>query len=223
MPIRYTPLANGEYYHIFNRGITRQPIFLDKRDYQRFIDTLYYYRFLSLSVKLSRFLTMPEEDKQNIMINLENTAQRQVEIVCYVFMPNHFHLLLKQTSDKGISNYMRLILNSWTKFFNNKHNRKGSLFQGVFKAVRVETDEQLIHLSRYIHLNPLVSYVVNEKDFLSYPWSSLPDFLKGKSSLVDVSLILTHFPSPTSYQKYVLDQADYAKELESIKHLALEI
>lgn len=222
MPVRAVPLVTGEFYHIYNRGIARQPVFLSKRDYQRFILTLSYYRFLNPRVKLSRLLQLPEGVRKDYITELEEKGKKTVEVVSFVLIPNHFHLLLRQTANNGISTFMRLTINSWTRYFNTKHNRPGALFQGAFKAVHVETDEQLIHLSRYIHLNPLVTFLVKEKDFLSYPWSSLPDYLKGKSTLVEVEPVLSHFASPKVYQKFVLDQADYARKLEEIKHLTLE-
>ncbi len=222
MPSRFIPLVNGEFYHVYNRGTARQPVFLNKRDYQRFILTLSYYRFLNLPVKLSRLLQFPESQRNDLLAELEGKGKKLVEIISFVLMPNHFHLLLKQTANGGISTFMRLAVNSWTRYFNIKHNRPGSLFQGAFKAIHIESDEQLIHLSRYIHLNPLVTYIVKEKDFLSYPWSSLPDYIEGKSQLVELETVLSHFSSPHAYKKFILDQIDYAKELEKIKHLILE-
>src|SRR3989338_6619233 len=185
MPVRFIPLVNGEYYHIYNRGSGRQPVFLNKIDYQRFILTLSYYRFLDPKIKLSRLSILPNVKRKAFIENLESNGKKQIEILSYVLMPNHFHFLLKQINQNGISNFMRLAINSWSHYFNKKYNRPGSLFQGAFKAVHIESEEQLIHLSRYIHLNPLVSHVVREKDFLSYPWSSLSDYLQGKSQLVE--------------------------------------
>lgn len=222
MPLRSTPLVTGEFYHVYNRGIARQPVFLSKRDYERFILTLSYYRFLNPPVKLSRLLQLSEGIRKDYIAGLEGKGEKLANIVSFVLMPNHFHLLLKQTTDNGISTFMRLAINSWTRYFNTKHSRPGALFQGAFKAVHIETDEQLIHLSRYIHLNPLVSYVVKEKNFLSYPWSSLPDYLGGKSPLVELEIILSQFSSPSAYQKFVMDQADYAKKLAEIKYLTFK-
>lgn len=222
MPTRSVPLVTGEFYHVYNRGIARQPVFLSKRDYERFILTLSYYRFLNPQVKLSRLLQFPEVVREDYIAELKKKGKKTVEIVSFVLLSNHFHLLLKQTSENGISNFLRRAINSWTRYFNTKHARPGALFQGAFKAIHIETEEQLIHLSRYIHLNPLVSFVVKEKDFLSYPWSSLSDFLKGNSRLVYSNPVLSQFPSTERYEKFVLDQADYAKELAQIKHLILE-
>ena len=222
MPKRYILLIKNEIYHIYNRGVAKQPIFLDKRDYEKFILTITYYRYAKLPLKLSRFLQLAHKERDIIMAKLNNDNKKLVEVLCYTLMPNHFHLIVKQLEDDGISKYMRLILNSWTHHFNKRHVRVGSLFQGVFKAVRIEDDEQLIHLSRYIHINPVVSYLVKENDLLFYPWSSINDYQKGNSVLVEISTILGHFSSFEKYKKFLFDQIDYAKEINRIKHLRLE-
>ena len=114
--------------------------------------------------------------------------------------------------------------NSYTKYFNLKRKQTGSIFQGHFKAVRVETDEQLVHLSRYIHLNPYSSFVVKSIEKLeTYPWSSLPDYLgETKYSFLNKKPVLDFFKNNKAYQKFVFDQADYQKNLEKIKHLTWE-
>ncbi|OGG11018.1 hypothetical protein A2Z00_03715 [Candidatus Gottesmanbacteria bacterium RBG_13_45_10] len=163
-----------------------------------------------------------QEERQKILLNSNTADKRLVEIICYVFMPNHFHLLVKQTREDGIRLFVARALNSYTRYSNTKRKRVGTLFQGTFKAVRVEDDEQLIHLSRYIHLNPLVSYVVKDADFLTYPWSSLPDYLQNNTMGVSTQYILSHFRSQEEYKQFVLDQVDYAKKLQDIKHLTFD-
>ncbi len=227
MPVRYFPLATGEFYHIFNRGSARQPIFNNKRDYERFVLTFSYYRFNNPPVKLSRFINLPDHLKKELILDLNRKNEKLVDVLCFVLMPNHFHFLLQQLSDNGISTFIRKTNNSWSRYFNTKYNRPGTLFQGVFKAKHIETDEQLLHLSRYIHLNPLTSYVVKDKDFLSYQWSSLSLYLNNKPNIipydaVNTKIILTHFSSGNSYKQFVLDQRDYAKQIEKIKHLTFE-
>lgn len=222
MPKRRLPFVTNYYYHIFNRGLAKRPIFMDKRDYEKFIFTLFYYRFTKLPMKLSHFLQISNSARQNIISKLTTTGTKNIDILCFVLMPNHFHLLLKQVVDNGISNYLRLISNSWTHYFNLKYNRQGALFQGIFKAVMIEDDKQLIHLSRYIHINPVVSNIIKEKDFLKYQWSSFNDYLKRTSHFVDVETIFSHFSKPISYKNFVLNQIDYGKKLEGIKHLLLE-
>ena len=139
-------------------------------------------------------------------------------------MPNHFHLLLKQKEDMGITRFMGLVQNSYTKYFNLKRDRVGSVFQGRFKAVRVSTDEQLIHLSRYIHLNPHSSFIVKSiEELVNYPWSSYSDYLsKRNHQFLEKKIILDFFEKPKDYRKFVNSQIDYQRELAEIKKLFLE-
>lgn len=222
MPQRFTPLVNEEYYHIFNRGVAFQPTYLVKRDYEKFLQCISYYRFNNLPSRLSKFLLLPKDEREKVLQDLEKRNDKVIEINAFCLMPNHFHLLLKQVRDGGISKFMRQLSDSYTRYFNVKYERVGPVFQGAFKAVHVDTDEQLIHLSRYIHLNPLASFVVKEKYFIDYPWSSLKNYLNGNPSMVNTRTILTHFKSAKEYLEFIMDQADYSKELEKIKHLTLE-
>jgi len=138
-------------------------------------------------------------------------------------MPNHFHFLLKNLKDSGINKFMSNFQNSYAKYFNTKTGRTGSLFQQNFKAVRVESDEQLTHVSRYIHLNPITAYLINSvEELIDYPWSSYPEYIsKGKSNL-NKDLVLGNFRSINDYKKFVADQVDYQRELDKIKHIILE-
>lgn len=221
MPTRTVPLATNEFYHIYNRGVARQPVFSKKRDYEHFLVAISYYRFADPPMRLSLFLELPGSFREGLRKRIE-TTERLVDIVCFVLMPNHFHLLIKQRSDMGISTFLRRSINSYSRYFTTKYSRPGALFQGVFKAVRIESEEQILHLSRYIHLNPLVSFIVQKKDFLSYPWSSLPEYLATKPQLTNPTPVMHYFKTRQAYKQFVLDQADYGKNLESIKHLTLE-
>ena len=136
-------------------------------------------------------------------------------------MPNHFHFLLKQKTASSISKFMKQIANAYTRYFNSKYNRTGSLFSGRFKAVLVDKNEVLLHLSRYIHLNPLVAGLV--KELKDYPWSSYHSYLSSKEiDICKKEIILDQFKSPQEYQAFVKNHIDYAKELEKIKHFTLD-
>jgi putative transposase len=146
-------------------------------------------------------------------------SRKLVDVVCYCPMPTHLHLALKQLRDKGISDFMRRILDSYTRYFNIKHNRRGPLWEGRFRRVLVETDEQLLHLTRYIHLNPVTAYLVDKPE--DWKWSSYQDYIFEKEEGIykykDVLNI-----KPDSYKKFVEDRISYQRELAKLKHLMLD-
>lgn len=224
MPARLTPLVTNEYYHVFNRGINKQPIFLGIGDYHRATDILQFYSFASSKLRFSKFLLLPREGRIALWDRVRKGNKRLVEIVCYCMMPNHFHFLLKQAEENGISKFMAILQNSYTRYFNTKYRKMGPILQGQFRAVRMEDDSQLLHVSRYIHLNPYSSFVVKKLDDLKrYPWSSFPEYIgETTTNICNKEIILTNFKSSVDYQQFVFDQADYQRRLETIKHLLLE-
>ncbi len=221
--IRNVVLVNGQNYHIFNRAIDRQTIFKTRWEYKRAVATLKYYRFANLPIKFSQLLNLSEEQGQKIIKELTQKDEKLVEIIAYCLMPNHFHFMLKQLQDNGISKFIANLTNSYTKYFNMKHERKGHLFEGQFKAVLIESDEQLIHLSRYIHLNPVSSFIIKAEELENYEWSSLKEYLGlSNESLYFKEIILSHFSNKDEYKLFLKDQIKYAQELDKIKHLTLE-
>ena len=220
--MRKVVFANEGIYHIFNRSIEQRPVFTTKREYNRATLTFDFYRFKSPPLRLAKFLQLEKTAREIFFINLKK-ADKQVEIISYCLMPNHFHFLLRQTSENGITKFLSNFANSYTRYFNTKQKRKGPLFEGIFKAVYIETDEQLIHVSRYIHLNPIASFLIKENDLDFYPWSSFPEFLNESTDVIcNKSTILNFFPSKKKYRQFVHDRIDYAQKLEKIKHLILE-
>lgn len=226
MPYRKTPIVPGETYHVFNRSNAKEPIFLNYYDYQRAIELIKYYRFVKLLLRYSHFNRLMPEQKEKYANTFMKDPSISLKIIAYCLMPNHFHLLLQPLYEKALSNFIRNFQHGYSKYFNTKQQRTGSLFQSMFKAVRIETDEQLTHVSRYIHLNPVTSYLIKEDSIGSYPWSSFKDYIQvdkvSERSLVEPSLVLGQFKSPEEYKKFVLDQIDYQRELDKIKHLILE-
>lgn len=220
MPTRKTPLITNEYYHIFNRGVNKQPIFFSKVDYKRTMSILNYYTYQNLP-SYSKYLAMSDEHKAAAS---SHSPQQIVRVVCACLMPNHFHLLIQQVQDGGIVKFMSNFQNSLTKYVNTKNERSGHLLQGEFKSVHIEDNTQLLHVSRYIHLNPHTSFVVkNLHDLETYKWSSYPEYISGSNNeLYDKDIILSQFKGDEDYKKFVNDQADYQQELDRIKHLLLE-
>ncbi|KKS64319.1 hypothetical protein A3A14_01785 [Candidatus Daviesbacteria bacterium RIFCSPLOWO2_01_FULL_43_38] len=230
MPYRITPFVSEYFYHLFNRGVEKRIIFSNERDYQRFLQTLYYYQFSGPKPRFSMYTRYKDKDfSQNPKI---------VEVICYCLMPNHFHILIKQIRGGGIQEFMQKVINSYTKYYNTKHKRVGHLFQGTFKAVPVETEAQLLHVSRYIHLNPYASELTD--DLEGYPYSSYPHFISLKHDhLCESGIILESFKdganykrslkaspenefSSSAYKEFVSGHGDYARELEQLKHLLLD-
>lgn len=172
---------DGAYYHVYNRGNRKQQIFLNSRDYERFLDKVVEYK-----------------------------KKYPLEILAYCLMPNHVHFLIKQTYSNAISRFMSDLCNSHSRYFNVKYDTVGSLYQGRFKAKKVDKDEYLIHLSRYIHLNPVDLFYLTKNTFEQisfYRWSSLPAYILGKSNeIVTVEPILQYFSSKdpiTDYKEFV--------------------
>jgi len=139
-------------------------------------------------------------------------------------MPTHFHLLLRQLMENGIEKFSRKISDSYSHYFNIKTERKGGLFEGRFQATRITSDQQLLHVSRYIHLNPYSSFLV--KDFVAlekYPYSSFPEYINNSPvSRCQKEIVLNQFKKPEDYKDFVYDQADYQKTLDQIKHQTFE-
>lgn len=214
MSYRQVVFANEQFYHVFNRGVEKRTTFIDKRDYNRFIDSLNYYRARDQHVRFSfkgRIKTFGKEISSGSLL---------AEVISYCLMPNHFHLLLKQVTDNGITTFLSKLSNSYTKYFNTRRKRVGPLFQGSFKAVRIENDEQLVHVSRYIHLNPLIDYLV--KDIQAYKYSSYLEYFGLKKGFCHKNYIMDNFPSPQAYEKFVLDQEDYGRSIKLLERATHE-
>ena len=224
MPGREVILATGEFYHVFNRGVASQPIIATKRNSFHFLEQMFCYQNVNTPTKYSLFKTLDKDAQEQIRTRLNQEANFLVDLVSYCLMPNHFHLLLKQNQDNGISRYLSLLTNSYTRYFNTKTERKGVLFQGKFKAVRITSNEQLLHVNRYIHLNPYSGYVVKTlKELEQYPFSSLAKYLQPTSiKHCQSKIVMDQFKSRKSYRQFVFDQADYQKQLQWFKHLNLE-
>lgn len=223
MATRKTPLVTGEIYHIFNRSIARQPIFTTQLHYQRMIELIQFYIFQKPPIRFSYYNRLQMKQKNNFFENLVKNHKHQVEIYAYCIMPNHLHFLLKQTEENGISKFLSNIQNSYAKYHNTKHDRSGSLFQELFKGVHIETDEQLLHVMRYIILNPYTGHMVKElSDLERYQWTSFPEYMGKRKSFVNTEMISGLFRSTEKLKQFIFNQADYQKMLDKIKHLILE-
>lgn len=209
----------GRVYHVYNRGVAKMPLFLDDKDFNRFLDVLSFYLDDDRPMKFSLAKLLKDPLPQRTTPATHQLA----ESLAYVLMTNHFHLVLREVEPKGISRLMALVLNSYTRYFNTRYHRVGTTFQGTFRFVLVETDEQLMHLIRYIHLNPYVARMVDQPE--GYRWSSYPDYLTNRQSrLCNPALALELAGSPERYRTFVHDFEGYALTLAGLKsHLIDEL
>jgi putative transposase len=186
--MRKVPYVNDEYYHIYNRGVEKRKIFISESDYKRFLFILNAFNTTESTENLTRSQQKNERG---------STSFRLVEIEEYCLMPNHFHLLLRQLKDGGISKFLQKVITGYTMYFNTKYDRTGVLFQGRHKSKHVDRESYLDWLRLYIHLNPLDLYIKDWKekgipklkinssiDFLNqYKWVSCDDYKLYKGDI----------------------------------------
>lgn len=191
MPHRNTirHFTENGIYHVYNRGVEKRDIFLDEQDYAVFLHLLKYY--LSPT---SLNNTNPWIEFQNFKVArprpLDN-IETEVELIAFCLMPNHFHLLVKQLTIDGVTKLLRRIATTYAIYFNKRYNRIGYLFQGPYKAALIETDNYLLHVSRYIHQNPAP---LTRRNLVSYPYSSYKYYIgRARANWIKPNIILSYF------------------------------
>ena len=255
MPSKKVPLVNNEIYHIFNRAIEGKDIFQNDSDRFRFVFSLYEMndknavnmRDRRLRKKL--FEELPEVEPREVSLGSTSgnlryfKREKLVEILVFTLMPNHYHLIVRQLVDNGISLFMKKLSNGYTGYFNEKYDRKGrgSLFQSRFKAVYVATNEQFLNLVCYIFTNPLelldkewkekgAEDFKKARNFLEnkYKWSSYFDCIGKKNfpSVTERDFLIKVFESPEklkeSVRNWILYKLETRDNFEKIKDLILE-
>jgi putative transposase len=151
--MRKTQFTNSGYYHVFNRGVDKRDVFLSELDFQRFYESLYL--FNDVNYRHVRGDDLTRWGKLSCFEINEMDRVPYVSVISFCLLPNHFHLLLKQEVDGGVSKFMQKVGQGYTNYFNKKLQRTGSLFAGPYKAVEILKDNHFEHLPRYIHLNTL--------------------------------------------------------------------
>jgi putative transposase len=220
MSIRKVKLASGEYYHIYNRGNSKQKIFLNKEDYQRFVGLLY-------ACNQKDNLKVNNLSKGQTLFDLEQ-VEPLVSMGAYCLMPNHFHLLVTQSKDINISIFMQKLSTSYSMYFNKKYKRTGSLFEGKFKAQHLYKDRYLKYIFSYIHLNPVKLIqkdwkekgIKNKKEageyLNNYSYSSYLDH-KGtqriQNKILDIKPFPKYFPDKKSFLSEIFEWLSYKEEL----------
>ncbi|MFQ5865353.1 MAG: transposase [bacterium] len=175
MPYRKNEFYQGGYYHIFNRGVNRERVFFSEENY------LYCLRLVRKYVE--RYF---------------------VSVIAYCLMPNHYHFILRQNSKKSLSEFMRVVFNAYVQAVNKQRGRMGTLFEGRFKHIHIDEDKYILHLCRYIHLNPVEAKLVRTPE--EWPFSNYNDWVgKRNGKLIDANLIASYFKSPKEYERFVLE------------------
>ena len=190
----------GAYYHIYNRGVEKRTVFLDDADFKTFLGYLRLY------------LTDPnlpgDSRKVRPLSKPVKNYQGNIHLLSYCLMPNHFHLFIRQTSQDGMSHFMRSLMSEYVRYFNTKYDRVGSLFQGPYKAVKVESENQWLYLSKYIHRNPLDLEPFRESPdrLADYSYSSYPNYLGHyQQSWIETDTLLSQFDYNHAKYKYFVE------------------
>lgn len=213
-------IENG-YYHIYNRGVEKRTIFKNQQDYSVFLSYLKEYLLPKDQENLLKSLSDPnisfkEKDKILKLLRLNNFSN-EIILLSYVLMPNHFHFLIKQANALAIDQFMNSLATRYTMYFNQKNKRVGPLYQGVYKAVEVITDEQLIYLTAYIHKQAIMSFSsLQGEAFLQNLYknpSSLPEYLGLRKTVwINTEEILSFFTKinpKKSYESFIKQAIDY--------------
>lgn len=205
-----------EIFHVFNRSIAGFKIFNNADNSIRFIETLDYYNNKETKEKFSRAKNLNKYSYNNLLLPKSNS---KVKIICFCIMPDHYHLLIKIIQDLSLSKYISDVENSFTRFFNTKFDRKGPLWESRFKAVKIRTNEQLLHVSRYIHLNPSTSNLILKPE--DWKYSSYRDLISDKKFLNEIITEIS-IKTPLMYKKFVENNLNYQKKLKLIKKLMID-
>jgi len=198
--MRKIKFTNGEYYHIFNRGVDKREVFLNEGDNLRFLN--YIKEILDFEAKpFSRRLSL----------------KGAVELISYCLNPNHFHFILRQVKVGGISNFMHLLATSYTMFFNAKYQRSGSLFQGPFKAVKIDSNEHLLWVSAYVNANAQIHGLTN--DAANYKWCSYPEYLgfSAENFCQHKDIIIKQFKDKEQFESFMHDCIITMKEKKELQ------
>lgn len=221
MPGRSHPITTGNHYHVYNKTIDGKRPFENPRILQKFKEICWYYRSKESKVCFADFIRATDRRKTSIESIICDESSFRVNVLAYCIMPTHFHFLIQQKLDGGISAYTSQIQNSFTRYFNNLRSRKGPLFIQHFQSRQVDSEADIKHLSRYIHLNPYsCGYVSVVDEAFTYRGSSFNELTSSTvyPRITNGYSILTYFGNNLRrYREFVIQNAEYQKQLEGHK------
>ena len=237
----------GEFFHVFNRGVEKRDVFLDDEDRYRFIHDLYEFNDKDAVMNINYYFDSQRKlireggfkKAVKILQEMQRTKKRKVlvDVICFCLMPNHFHLIAKPLVENGLPLFMQKLGIGYTRYFNYKYERVGSLFQGTYKAKHLSDDTYFMHCTGYVHRNPLdliepdwkeegIKDAAKAKKFLfDYKWSSFPDYV-GKKNFPSVTrrdfLLKIFDNNSAAYKKFVLEWTLQDLELLTETKLTLD-
>lgn len=205
-------LWEGGYYHVYNRGVAKQEIFTRDKDYVVFLRYLKEY-LLPFDHVGRKYLQGINPRRKAI------SCYGEVELLAYCLMPNHFHLMVKNLSENGLSRFMKALGTNYAMYYNKENKRVGPLFQGVYRAVEITNERYYMWITRYIHRNPL-SLLARDQPLQEYTYSSYPaylgqwqaDWLKSE----EISDMFSRTNPRASYRSFVEDYSDLHPDLEPL-------
>ena len=188
------PFQNEQYYHVYNRGVDKRNIFSDHYDVNRFLKSM---EFFNSTQPIGSLYALSFEEKPK-----ENQI-KLVEIIAYCLNSNHYHLILRQREDRGITEFMKRLNGGYTLYFNQRIKRSGSLLQGTFKSKFIHDNDYLLRVSAYVNLNDRVHQLRGETAKLSR--SSFKEYVTGIPYLCNTEIILDQFKNRKQYEKFALE------------------
>jgi len=213
---RKIQFATGSVYHVYSRGVRKSDIFIQESDYLRWQQLLSWsarYDY-SLSLYLTRRsqLSLSGNDIGVLDARIDRDYKLEsplVHILSYVSMSNHFHLLVEQNTDNGISLYMQKLLTAYSKYLNIKYKLTGAVFEGRFHAALIRDEAHFIQIQKYILRNPLAAKLVNQKTLLDYRWSAVQEYLNpDKCKIITMDRISKSLSNPSKLRRFILDGSD---------------
>ncbi|MEK7107500.1 MAG: transposase [Patescibacteria group bacterium] len=230
MANRKVPFVTGEHYHLYNRGIDKRNIFSNQKDLDRFLQSMIEFNTLAPigSIYENSFAQLGGETSKLKKAG-KGKAEKLIDFISYCINPNHYHFIVKQACERGIEKFMHRLGTGYTMYFNEKEERSGSLFQGVFKSIHVNSNEYLLHLSAYVNLNDRVHQLGGETSKLVKSKSSWGEYVGNENAnkgICEKDIILEQFKNRKEYKEFALESLEAIKqrkkELEDIKEFLLE-
>ncbi|OGZ31521.1 MAG: hypothetical protein A3H02_02320 [Candidatus Niyogibacteria bacterium RIFCSPLOWO2_12_FULL_41_13] len=222
--MRKIQFANGEYYHIYNRGVDKRAVFNNNNDYERFFKSMKEFNVVEPIGSIYE-RSFSRSQFGSLASKLASGSVGLVKFICYCLNPNHYHFLVQQVADDGIKKFMHRIGTGYTKYFNEKYERNGSLFQGSYKIVHIDSNEYLLHLSAYINLNDKVHFsqhqlgsLASKLDFKSSWNEYVENIIAG---LCDKKVILQQFRNNLEYKKFAQEALELIQERKEIEDFLL--